>query len=207
MARKTSRRSHSRKMKHTKKHRHSRRVSRRRTHRRRGGMAVRGAPLGYSLSGDWSSRMSLGQGTDFESYHKGQHGGEAPVESIGVPAIDPSMRGPAMVAGTFKAYEEINGLKDQAGGKRRRHRKGSKKSKSKKSKSRKSRRGGSKRSSKRRTSRKTRHRRRRGGALGYSPVSASSMLLSGPGAYAKAGLNPGWNNDVAFKAAEQREGM
>ncbi len=203
MARKTSRRSHSRKMKHTKKHGKSSRVSRRRTHRRRGGMAVRGAPLGYSLSGDWSSKMSLGQGNDFESYHKGQHGGEAAVELTGQELIDAGMRGPAMQNGPFAAYAAIAGLKDQNGGKRRRHRK-SKSSKKSKSKSRKSRRGGSK---KRRSSRKTRHRRRRGGALGYSPVSASSMLLSGPGAYAKAGLNPGWNSDVAFNAAKQREGM
>jgi hypothetical protein len=169
-------------------------------------MAVRGAPLGYSLSGDWSSRMSLGQGTDFESYHKGQHGGEAPVELTGQELIDAGMRGPAMQNGPFAAYAAIAGLRDQNGGKRRRHRKSksSKKSKKSKSKSRKSRRGGSK---KRRSSRKTRHRRRRGGALGYSPVSASSMLLSGPGAYAKAGLNSGWNSDVAFNAAKQREGM
>lgn len=206
MARKSSRRSHSRKMKHTKKH--SRHHSRRRHTRRRGGdmNAVRGAPVNYALAGDWSSRMSLGQGGDFFKYHQGQHGGEAPVGSIGKLLIDPSMQGPAMTAGTFKAYADIAGLKDQAGGKRRRHRKSSKKSKkskSRKSKSRKSRKGGSKR----RSTRKTRHRRRRGGALGYSPTSASSMLLSGPDAYAKAGLNPGWKNDIAFADAKQREGM
>jgi hypothetical protein len=164
-------------------------------------MAIRGAPVNYALAGDWSSRMSLGQGTDFGNYHKGQHGGEAPVGSIGKLLIDPSMQGPAMTAGTFKAYADIANLKDQAGGKRRRHRKGKS---SKKSKSKKSRRGGSK---KHRSSRKTRHRRRRGGALGYSPVSASSMLLSGPGDYQKAGLNPGWKNDIAFTDAQQREGM
>ena len=68
MARK-SRRSSSRKMKHTRKHKtHRRHTHRRRTHRRRGG--AEGAPVNYHLSGSWPSRMSLGQGADYFKYHE-----------------------------------------------------------------------------------------------------------------------------------------
>ena len=73
----SSRRSSSRKIKHTRKHKtHHKRTHRRRTHRR-GGAALNGAPVGYHLSGDWSSKMSLGQGADYFKYHEGQHGGAA----------------------------------------------------------------------------------------------------------------------------------
>ena len=74
-----ARRSSSRKTKHSRKtHRrmHRKRSTRRRSTRRRGGAdALSGAPVNYHLSGDWSSRMSLGQGADYFKYHEGQHGG------------------------------------------------------------------------------------------------------------------------------------
>ena len=75
------------------------------------------APLSYSLAGDWSSKMSQGQGADYLKYHVGQHGGDAPVSSIGQ-MLDTSLRGPAHLAGLDKAYADIAGLKDQSGGKR-----------------------------------------------------------------------------------------
>ena len=62
--------------------RHSRRKQshkRRTFHRRRGGSA----PVQYSLAGSWPSEMSRGQGADYFNYHRGQHGGVAPLSSIG----------------------------------------------------------------------------------------------------------------------------
>lgn len=200
-----SRRSSSRKMKHTRKHKtHRRRTHRRRTHRRRGGAdALSGAPVNYHLSGDWSSRMSLGQGADYFKYHEGQHGGglaygkfpEA-VMSTGLPQ---DLRGPAHIGGIDKAIADVRGLCDPpncpgttSGGKRRRHHKSHSKKHHKKS---------------RRHSKKHRktHRRRRGGALGYAPFPSSGMLLNSPKAYAQAGLNPEWKTDVAFTDAKIRD--
>jgi len=176
-------------MKYTRKHK----THRKRTHRRRGGShALNGAPVGYHLSGDWSSKMSLGQGADYFKYHEGQHGGGSlgmgsfpgAVESSGLPA---DLRGPAHIGGIDKAIADVSGLKDQAGGKRRRK--------------------SSKRHSKRHGKTRRSHRRRcRGGALEYAPFpSGSGMLLSSPTAYAQAGLNPEWKTDVAFTDAKIRE--
>lgn len=118
MARK-SRRSSSRKMKHTRKHKtHRRRTHRRRTHRRRGGAdALSGAPVNYHLSGDWSSRMSLGQGADYFKYHEGQHGGAAlgmgpfPAAVLD-PGLPQDLRGPAHIGGIDKAIADVRGLCD-----------------------------------------------------------------------------------------------
>ena len=197
----SSRRSSSRKIKHTRKHK---RTHKRRTHRR-GGAALNGAPVGYHLSGDWSSKMSLGQGADYFKYHEGQHGGAAlamspfpgAVESSGLPA---ALRGPAHIGGIDKAIADVRGLSDApnstatVGGRRRRH--------SKRHGSKKHSRRHSKRHSKKH--RKTHH-RRRGGALGYAPFPSSSMLLNSQAAYAQAGLNPEWKTDIAFTDAKIRE--
>jgi hypothetical protein len=189
MARK-SRRSSSRKMKRT----HRRKTHHRRRHTRRGGSMLAGAPVNYHLSGSWPSRMSLGQGADYFKYHQGQHGGAAPFpSSIGM-TLPAAMRGPAHIGGIDKAFIDVAGLRDPpyaGGGMRRKGRKGSKRH-----------------HSKRRHSRKHRmtHRRRRGGSLGYAPFPSKGMLLSGS-EYAQAGLNPGWKTDVAFKAAEVRQGQ
>ena len=213
------RRSSSRKMKHARKTHHKRSVSRkrstRRTHRRRGGAdALSGAPVNYHLSGDWSSRMSLGQGADYFKYHEGQHGGAlgmgAYPEAVLSPGLPEALRGPAHIGGIDKAINDVKGLCDPpscpgtqgpvtTGGKRRMHRKSHRKShkKTKKQHSKKHRKTHHKRS--------TRNRRRRGGALGYAPFPSSGMLLSSPKAYAEAGLNPEWKTDVAFTDAKIRE--
>lgn len=190
-----SKRSSSRKMKHTRKHK----THRRRTHRRRGGSA--GAPVNYHLSGSWPSRMSLGQGADYFKYHEGQHGGglgfgrfpEA-VMDTGLPS---ALRGPAHLTGIDKAMTDIKGLCDPpncpgttTGGKRRKYRKASKKHHKSRKHSKKH--------------RKTHH-KRRGGSLGYAPFPSPGMLLSSPKQYAQAGLNPEWKTDVAFTDAKIRE--
>ncbi len=168
---------------------------RKHTRRRHGGVA----PLNYSLAGDWSSRMSLGQGGDFLKYHEGQHGGSAPYPASVSGAILPeAMRGPAMVDGTMKAYADVAGLRDemphQAGGKRR---KGGKKS-------RKSRKGGKKSHRKHRKSLRRTHRKRRGG---MASVSAPTMLLNKAG-YEQAGLNPEMRGAaVEFDMAKVRDAL
>lgn len=192
MARK-SRHSSSRKMKHTRKHK----THRRSTRRRGGADELSGASVNYHLSGSWPSRMSLGQGADYFKYHEGQHGGAAlgmgPFpEAVLSPGLPEALRGPAHIGGIDKAIADVRGLKDQAGGKRRKHRKGSKKHNKSRKHSRKH--------------RKTHRRHRRnGGALGYAPFPSSGMLLSSPTAYAQAGLNPEWKTDVAFTDAKIRE--
>ncbi len=181
-----------------------RRTQRRRTHRRRGGeQAIRGAPVNYSLAGNWSSRMSLGQGDDFFKYHEGQHGGEAPFPGGVTNSMLPAaLRGPAHLDGIDKAIADVRPLRDdnQMGGRRRRRR-------STKSRRTHKKRGGKRHAKKsHKKSRKSRRlsRRRRGGALGYAPVSAPGMLLSGPRAYAEAGLNPEWKTAVEFTDAKIR---
>jgi hypothetical protein len=192
MARK-SRRSSSRKMKHTRKHK----THRRRTHRRRGGMA----PVNYHLSGTWPSRMSLGQGADYFKYHEGQHGGGLSYgnfpEAVMDPGLPAALRGPAHIGGIDKAMTEIQGLCDPpncpgttSGGRRRRHHKGTKSHKRKHTK---------------KHHRTHRNKRRRGGSLGYAPFPSPGMLLSSPQQYAQAGLNPEWKTDVAFTDAKIRE--
>lgn len=206
MARK-SRRSTRRSVRKTKRTHKRSSTHRRRTHRRRGGsdLPLRGAPVNYSLAGNWSSKMSLGQGEDFFKYHEGQHGGEAPFPSAVTDSLLPGpLRGPAHIAGIDKAIADVRPLRDenQMGGRRRRRRSTKRKSHHKKRK-------GGKRTGKkshRKSSKKShrRHRRRGGAALGYAPVSAPGMLLSGPKAYAEAGLNPEWKTAVEFTDAKIR---
>ena len=184
--------------------RHSRR-SQRRTRRRGGADPVEGAPLKYHLSGNWASRMSLGQGADYFKYHEGQHGGSdyqsniqgAPLRAITNSTLPADLRGPAHLQGIDKAFVDIAGLKDQAGGRRKRH---------------------SKRHSKRHhkhrgkhcKTRRHSHRRIRGGSdyqanMSGAPFPSPGMLLSSPRAYAEAGLNPEWKTDVAFTDAKIRD--
>jgi hypothetical protein len=210
---------------------------RRRRSRKEGGAMLNGAPLAYHLAGDWSSKMSLGQGGDYLKYHVGQHGGAlggAPVSAIENSSLPSSMHGPAMQNGPFKAYAAIAGLRDQAGGKRRKrsHKNGGSRRKngggscgkslyggSRRKRSHKN--GGSRRkngggscgkslyggSRRKRSSRRSRRTRRsNGGALGYSSVSANPMLLSSAG-YAKAGMTPEWKGGVEFDAAAARQAM
>ena len=179
---------------------HRKHKSHRRQSRKEGGAMLNGAPLSYSLADDWSSKMSNGQGGDYLKYHVNQHGGAlggAPLSAIGSSALPSSMSGPAMQNGIHQAYAAIAGLKDQAGGKRRKNMKkhgGSRRKSSKRSKKH----GGSRR--------KRSTRRSKGGALGYAPVSAGTMLLGGAD-YAKAGLTPEWKSGVEFDAAKMRQAM
>ncbi len=202
---------------------HRKHKSQRRRHsRKEGGAMLNGAPLSYSLANDWSSKMSNGQGGDYLKYHVGQHGGAlagAPLSEMGG-ALPSAMRGPAMLGGLDAAFRGIAGLKDQAGGKRRKHggsrRKSSKRSKKhggsrRKNSKRSKKHGGSRRKSSKRSkkhggSRKRSTRRSKGGALGYAPVSAGAMLLGGAD-YAKAGLTPEWKSGVEFDAAKMRQAM
>jgi hypothetical protein len=196
-------------------HRRSRRASRKshkrsmRRHKKGSRRHMRGgvAPITYSLAGSWPSKMSLGQGGDYESYHVGQHGGSAPFPAAvsGTPLIPTDMDGPAMVSGTLKAYQDVAGLRDppfdsmpvatQKGAGRRR-------------KSRKSRKGSKKGRKGSRKMRKSTHRRRKmrgGSALGYASVNAPGMLLSSASAYSQAGLNPGYiTGDLEAQMAAQR---
>lgn len=178
------------------------RRSRRRQQRKRGGMA----PTNYSLAGSWPSRMSLGQGGDYAQYHAAQHGGSAPLSSIGTPLISQDMEGAAMMTGINKALADVAGLKDQGpsgmaaevrhvgAGRRRRSQK----------KGRKGRKG-----SKKSMRRKSHSRRRRGGgmpALGFDSVSAPGMLLGSKAQYDAAGLNPDYRGAaVEYKMAEIRD--
>jgi hypothetical protein len=174
---------------------------------------LNGAPVSYSLSNDWSSKMSLGQGGDYLKYHVGQHGGAlagAPLSEMGN-ALPSAMRGPAMLGGLDRAFNGIAGLRDQAGGKRRKHsrRKHSRRKHSRRKHSRRkhSRRKHSRRknggSRRKRSTRKRSTRRSKGGALGYAPISSASMLLDSA-AYSKAGLNPDSGVEFAAAAARQR---
>lgn len=166
MAKKSSR-SHSRKMKHTRKHKtHRRQTHRRRSlrNRRRNG-GSEGAPVNYSLSGSWPSRMSLGQGADYFKYHEGQHGGgalsygafPAAVESTGLPA---DLRGPAHIGGIDKAIADVRGLCDPPNcpGSEQLKIGGARRNKNRRSLRNKSRRGGD-----RRNRRSMRNKSRRGG--------------------------------------------
>jgi hypothetical protein len=141
-------------------------------------------------------------------------------------ALIPSgARGSAMLGGLDRAFQGIEGMKDQAGGKRRKHsrRKHSSRRKNgggscgkslyggsrrKHSRRKHSRRKHSRRHSKKnggkRRSRRNRSRRSKGGALGYAPVSAGAMLLDA-GSYAKAGLNT--DSGVELAAARARSAM
>lgn len=201
MARKSHRASRTKSRKHSKRQRSQRQRSQRqrRTRRHQGGShALMGAPLSDSLAGGWSSKMASGHGSDYLKYHAGQHGGYlagAPVSVIGREGLPASMQGSAMTAGTMKAYADIAGLKDQHGGRRKKHGKKSKKQRRTRSKS--QRRTRSKRSN--------RSKRQRGGSkLDFAPVSSAGMLLSD---YTKAGLSPQWSSGVEFSAAAARQAM
>jgi len=118
--------------------------------------------------------MSMAQGGDFFGYHAKQHGGMAPVGYTGM--LDDSLRASARVTPLDQAGAAIMGLKDQAGGRRKRR---STKRRSTK------RRSTKRRSTKRRSTKRRSTRRQNGGmrALGSMDVGAPSMLLQGPQAH------------------------
>ena len=197
-----------------------RKTQRRRKSQKKGGAMLHGAPLAESLSGDWSSKMSMGQGGDYLKYHVGQHGGMAgaPLSAIDGSVLPMSLRGAAHMGGLDKSFTEISGLKDQAGGRRRRrasNRRASKchsrksqggKRRASKRHGRKSQGGKRRRSQKKHGGKRRRTQKKRGGSLGYAPVGSAAMLLDGAG-YSKAGLTPQWSSGVEFDAAKMRESM
>jgi len=78
----------------------------------------------------FSSSQNLAQGRDYQMLHEGQHGGGtmyqgAPVGTTGV--LDSSLAEAARINPTLASYSQIQGMRDQDGGARRR-RKGSKRS-------------------------------------------------------------------------------
>ena len=187
--------------------------------RRHGGAdALQGAPVGYSLSGDWSSRMSLGQGADYFKYHEGQHGGALSYgdfpKAVESPGLPQALRGPAHIGGIDAAIADVRGLCDppncpgtvpvKVGGKRAKKTKRTKKDKrNKKNKTK-----GGKRTKKNKRNvsmRNKRNKKRKGGSLGFAPFPSSGMLLDSSKAYAQAGLNPGWKTDIAFEDAKIRD--
>jgi hypothetical protein len=189
MAKRKSRHRVSRKLKRH----HSRRARRhhRKSHRRhhRGGVA----PVNYSLSGNWSSKMSMGQGGDYLKYHVGQHGGVAPFPgSVAGSMLPQNLRQAAHIGGIDKAMDDIKGLHDsnQTGG-RRKHKRHSRKHRSRKHRSRKH---------------SKRHRRRGGADLGFAPFPNKGMLLDSSMDYSRAGLNPTWK-DVEVNDANIRQGQ
>jgi hypothetical protein len=190
--------------------RKSRKNRRSRRSRRRQGGAVElyGAPLNYQLS----EPASLAQGADYLKYHEGQHGGAAlegaSLHHISHSTLDPSLRSAAHLAGLDRAYEQIAGLSDQAGGRRRQSKKGGKRTKKHGGK-RTKKHGGkrhSKRHSKKHGGKSSGKRRHQGGSLGYSPFPSNGMLLSGA-QYSQAGLNPEWKNAQEFDSAMARAAL
>jgi hypothetical protein len=123
-----------------------------------------------------ASKMSMAHGGDFFGYHAKQHGGMAPLGYTGM--LDDSLRASARVSPLDQAGAAIVGLKDQAGGRRKR-------------------RSTKRRSTKRRSTkrRSTKKRRQYGGmrALGSMELGAPTMLLQGPQAQqALSTMNQDW---------------
>jgi hypothetical protein len=168
-----------------------RRSTRKLRNRRRGGASYSYVPASVDYE-DVTGKLNLAQGRQFAEMHQAQHGGAAlvsgPYPTALGDVLPQDLAASARLLPLQKAFDEIKGLSDQAGGRRRRRNmrksmKGGKKSrKSKKSrKNRKSRR-----------SRRSRRSYRGGNHLGYQAVDAPGMLLSNA-EYKQAGLNPEWN--------------
>lgn len=126
-------------------------------------------------------KLSVAQGGQFADLTRSMHGGMAPypggVTESGLPQ---NLQASARLVGLNESFDYIKGMKDVAGGRRRRR-------------SRKNRKASRKN---RKASRKSRkNRRTRGGALGYAPSDMPGMLLDAA-ATARAGLNPEWANDT-----------
>lgn len=63
---------------------------------------------------------SLPAGMQFLQMHQGQHGGAASLDTMGQPLIPATMNDSARVSSTYAALAQTAGMKDQAGGRRRR---------------------------------------------------------------------------------------
>ena len=139
-------------------------------------------------SGLSPQQQSIAQGVQFGQLTNKMHGGmgvyPGAVTDSGLPA---NLHASARLLGQDQAFAQIQGMRDQAGGRKRRSRKASRKNRKASRKNRKASRKN------RRTSRKAsrKNRRMNGGALGYASTDAPGMLLT-PAETARAGLNPEW---------------
>jgi hypothetical protein len=140
--------------------------------------------------------MSLSQGQQFASYHANQHGGAlsgGPYPGVVTEEalISPTMAISARTAPLNAALNEIRGMSDQAGGRRRRRRNTMRKN-------RKNRKNTMRKNRKNRKSRKNSMRRRRNNMMGgavLSPAATSApglLLPSGLEAKAVSGMNAEW---------------
>lgn len=168
-----------------KKSRNMRKKARSYRRRYRGGAMPSMVPAGVTQNPMLSpSSASLAQGKDYQNIHMGQHGGAyvpmsgAPVGDTGV--LDASLRATARIGPTDGAFQAIQGMSDQSGGRRRSRR-------SKKSSRR------SKKSSRR--SKRSRRSMRGGFSANLRPGNASApgaLLPPSMEARAVGGMNPEW---------------
>jgi len=142
-------------------------------------------------------QQSLAQGVQFGQLTNKMHGGmgvyPGAVTDSGLPA---NLHASARLLGQDQAFADIQGLRDQAGGRKRHSRKASRKNRKASRKNRKASRKAYRKNRKAsRKNRKASRRNRRinggGGALGYASTDAPGMLLT-PAETARAGLNPEW---------------
>lgn len=160
-----------------------RRNMKRRTHRKgtrssrsrkmRGGYVLNGSNIN-DTSMNAPSKLNMLQGLEYATQHANQHGGMAPVGDTGVMDVG---RVEARLGPLDSSFQEIAGMKDQAGGRRR---------KSRGRTSRKSRRCWSGRSRRRN---KTRNNMRGGVA---SVGDSTTLLPVGMEKQAVMGMNPEW---------------
>ena len=170
----------------------------RRNRKQRGGESSPAPVTGDSMAS--MAKMNMAQGEQFANMHKAQHGGA--LEGASYPNSDgPLLTSADLVASSRvlplnQAHQEILGLKDQAGGRRRRRstRKGRKGRKGRKA----SRKGRKASRKNRKASRKNRKNRRNyaGGSHSLAnagSTSGSAMLLSGSMASkALGGMHDEW---------------
>ena len=148
----------------------------RRNRRMNGGYAVNNAsPMELTDNSMLNPQaLSLSQGNQFGALTKNMHGGMGTYpSSVLSSSLPQNLQASARLLDLNDKYAAIAGMKDQAGGRRRR-------------KSRKGRKAS-------RKNRKSRRKSMRGGAnpLGYASTDSPGMLLDAA-ATARAGLNPEW---------------
>jgi len=175
------------------------RASRRNRNNRRsmyGGMSL--APQDINDTSMMSpQKLSVAQGGQFADLTRSMHGGMAPypggVTDSGLPQ---NLQASARLVGLNESFDYIKGMKDVAGGRRRRSSRKSRKNRKASRKNRKSRKSRKNRKASRKNRKASRkNRKTRGGALGYAPSDMPGMLLDAA-ATARAGLNPEWANDT-----------
>jgi hypothetical protein len=151
-----------------------------------GGADMSPANVKDSLAGSGPSQMNLAQGDQYASFHRNQHGGQAPFPGgVTNSLLDESLRASARVLPTDQYIRDVAGLRDPGtdgmmGGRRKR----------KTASKRKGRKG-------RKGTKGRKGRKQRGGGAVYNPTPASTAapgLLLSPDMEAKAirGMNPEW---------------